>query len=266
MDWFIYAIIAFIVLMSLAIKVAFGFGGSIISMVFLIYWVDLKTAIAITALSDVIANAVLIIRYRKVVRWGMFKNLIGGLLIGTLIGVLLLNHIDPAVTKKVLAIFILYFIFRQEWVQQKGIAISKWLRVYPLVHKVTSLSKSNLRSTRHLKLKGYFMSVGAGLFGGLTNVNGPLLVAYLTPRIRKPDALKGTLCGLFFIDAVWRSILLANTGIGQELNLLLATVLITAAVLLAIPIAELLLAQFSPQRFNQAIYTLLFIYSIKLFL
>jgi len=167
-----------------------GFGPSLIIIPVFSLFIDIKQAIIIAALADLLSSGVLIGGSYKHINWKIFKRVGIGLLVGTLLGVSIFRSLDSSMIKRMFGILLLSYI------------------VIPLF-----LSKL---STQINRLKGWFGGLISGFVGGICggmfNTNGPPLLIYISTVLSSKESIRSTMLGLLFVDSLWRITLFVSKG------------------------------------------------------
>lgn len=196
MDSTVFIIVSLVVtFIAYFIKGIAGFGPSLIVIPVFSLFIDIKDAVIIAALADVLSSFVLVVRGYQTIKWKIFKRVGIGLLTGTIIGVSLFKVSNTDLLKKILGIFILIYIF------------------LPFITK--KLSKKKFK-----KQSGVIFGFVGGICGGMINTNGPPVVIYISRIIKDRIYIRSTLAALFLVDSIWRVSLFAlndliTTGVVQ---------------------------------------------------
>jgi uncharacterized protein len=209
------AVLVAIVIVGAIAHGAIGFGFPLISTPLIAFFIDIKTAVLITVVPNIVVNLV------SVVRGGNWRESIGrywpttiwvGL--GTIIGTHFLLVAPPELLQLLLAAMIVVFLL-QDRIRQLDLT---WIRRRPAA-------------------SGAAFGVLAGLFSGAVNVSAPPLVIYFMMLELPPLALTQMLNLCFVAGKTIQAATLSLAGPGS-LPLLTAslplTVLAIAALLLGI--------------------------------
>ncbi len=153
-----------------------GFGSVLLSLPLLVLFLDIKTAIPVTALLGAVLSLSLLIQLRHHVDWGKIYPLCLGAIAGAPVGVWLLNRIDPQWIHWVIgAVLIIHALYS--------------LLFHPTVH---------VMNTGWAYLSG-FMS---GCLGGAISASGPPVIVYTSIQPWSKDQIKVTLQGFFVISGI----------------------------------------------------------------
>ena len=153
-----------------------GFGFAIVSMSFLPKIIGLQTAVPLVTLVSVIANIVIWFSYRRDYNFKAVKQLIIASLIGTPVGVLLLDYIPEVIALKGLGIIIL------------GYIIYDWL----------NLTLPSFKSA----IWAYLFGAMSGILNGAYTVGGPPVIIYANCRRWHLLEFKGNLTAVFFFSSL----------------------------------------------------------------
>jgi uncharacterized membrane protein YfcA len=235
------AVLVAIVILGAIAHGAIGFGFPLISTPLIAFFIDIKTAVLITVVPNIVVNLV------SVVRGGNWRESIGrywpmavwvGL--GTIIGTHFLLVASPELLQLLLAAMIVVFLL-QERIRQLDLT---WIR-------------------RHPAASGAAFGVLAGLFSGAVNVSAPPLVIYFMMLELPPLALTQVLNLCFIAGKTIQAATLSLAGPGS-LPLLSAslplTVLAIAALLLGIRVQKRL----SPRIYSKILRATLAVFVVLL--
>ncbi|MDD3647697.1 MAG: sulfite exporter TauE/SafE family protein [Candidatus Dojkabacteria bacterium] len=165
-----------------------GFGTSLILMPILSQFMDIKAAIVLSALADLLSSFSLALKFNKNILWKKVRLIGLGLFIGTLIGVNILNSLDSEILKKLLGIFIIMYV------------------LLPFLI-------SKLYSSKHKTALGLFSGLAGGVCGGIFNTNGPPIIMYMSKVLKDKNTIRATLLSLFSMDSIWRVALYSYKGL-----------------------------------------------------
>lgn len=170
------------ILVTIIIGVAFfaqsvsGFGAGLIAIALLALVLDLSVAVPMFALVALVAQGLILWRYRRgfslaaVVRLGLAS------VVGSTIGVYLLDRVDGDLVLRVLGIIIVaYSLYALLELRLPRIENANWALGFGLV---------------------------AGFLGGMYNIAGPPLIVYGTCRRWEPDEFRSNLQAIFIISTV----------------------------------------------------------------
>jgi uncharacterized membrane protein YfcA len=160
-----------IVFLAIFVQTTAGFGLGLVSMPLLTAVVGLTTAAPFVALFGLIAEVVLLLRYRQAVYVRPVLKLILAAFVGVPLGVWLLRVIDPEIGTRVLGVLVTTY------------------AVYALFNfRLPALGRS---------VWAYLFGFVAGVLGGLYNTSGPPVIIYGNSRQWPLASFKGNLQGFF---------------------------------------------------------------------
>lgn len=188
--------ISVVILLALATIIAYfvkglvGFGPSLIILPILSLFVGFKEAIAIGTLADIVSGVVILSFDRKNIRKRIIFNTFLGMFVGTTIGVQVLNALNTDILKKFFGILIIALVL----IGYKN-------------------SSTEIKHKRFNKIKSLAVGLFAGLMGGILNTNGPILVMYYKKIFYSAKILRTNLTAILLTDAIWRGLLLIQSGL-----------------------------------------------------
>lgn len=151
-----FAVVLLVVAFASAVKGALGFGFPLIAVPLSANLIGTRTAVVLIAVSVVFSNLVLLLRGGgRLEDARRFSGLLGGVIIGTVIGALLLNRLDPGTLALIVGITALLF------------ATLGLLNIAPEI------------STRAQVYTGPSVGLASGVMGGTTGIFAPLIAAYM---------------------------------------------------------------------------------------
>jgi uncharacterized membrane protein YfcA len=169
----IVAIIAFV---AALVQSSIGFGFALVSMPILVGVLGIHTAAPLVALSVMLLEITILLRYREAFNFGVVKLLVIAAIIGIPIGVFAMSNIEADIVNKVLGIVIigyaLYALFAPGLPELAG---NRW---------------------------AYFFGFIAGILSGAYNTPGPPVVIYGNARQWLPDEFKSNLQGFFLVNGI----------------------------------------------------------------
>jgi hypothetical protein len=176
-----------IVALGAALQGFLGFGFGIAAMSLLTLSHDLLHAAALVNVTGLFVTGTLLFTLRRSALWRRALQILPGLLVGIVVGVLALRHVERAWMVRLLGATV--------------IGISAWNLAAPRLHPPRS---------RALDLGVGLLS---GLLGGAFNTGGPPLVAHLYAQREAPEAAKATIQALFLTTSLTRLPLSAAQGL-----------------------------------------------------
>jgi hypothetical protein len=153
-----------------------GFGSVLLSLPLLILFLDVKTAIPLTALIALALNVMLIIQLRQHLEWRRVYPLLAGTLLGVPAGVFLLKRLDTSPIE---------------------ITLGAVLFGYALYGLTFKGSMQRIRE-RWAYLYGFL----AGCLGGALSASGPPVIIYTSLQPWSKDEIKVTLQGYFLVSGL----------------------------------------------------------------
>ncbi|MCP4357598.1 MAG: sulfite exporter TauE/SafE family protein [Chloroflexi bacterium] len=200
-------LVALIVFLAILAQTTTGFGLALVSMPLLTAVIGLTTAAPLVALFGVLAEIIILLRYREAVYIRPVVKLVVSAFVGIPLGLWLLQVVDPEIGAHALGVLVagyaLYALFN--------------FRLPPLARSVWA----------------YLFGFAAGALGGLYNTAGPPVIIYGSCRQWSPATFKGNLQGFFVpvslmilvghvVDgnvtaAVWRLLLVSIPAVGLGL-------------------------------------------------
>lgn len=188
-----YVLIVVVLIGAFIMKTLLGFGHSLITIPILSFVFPLDQAIVISTLGETMVNLIILLGrwkdIKKNVKMKKHWTLLGGLMIGTFVGVFVLRSINIGYLKKFFGISIIFYTLMQ-------------------FVKVDVLDVSEGKK----KLFGTLMGLWGGISGAVCGVNGPPLFMYFSKVKKNKSLIRLYLISLFLIDSIWRSALFVQGG------------------------------------------------------
>lgn len=173
-----------------------GFGPALILIPTLSLIYLPQQAILLATVLDLVAGFILLFSVRKQVQWKIVATVLATFVPGAYLGARLMAFLPIPVFKKILALFVLFFIGLILWQSRRA-------------EQRTSSAKSGYVQ--------FLISFFAGFGGGLVGISGPLLVIYF--KLTYPKSFFRTqLIAIFAFGAAWRLFLYRSLGITVELS------------------------------------------------
>ena len=230
-------LIILIVFIAIFTQTVSGFGLALVSMPLLVAVLGIQTAAPLVALIAVVAEFILLLRYRADLNLRAVSRLVLASLIGIPVGVYLLRRVDVNVVTAVLGIIVvgyaLYALFAPRLPQ---LASQAW---------------------------AYGFGFTAGILGGAYNTSGPPVIIYGDCRAWPPAAFKSNLQGFFLVNSI---VVIATHAASGNLtpevwrNFLIAL----PAIFLALIAGFSLDRYINPHRFRQIVLVLLILLGASL--
>ena len=199
-----------------------GFGVALVCMPLLIQIFDPVSAAALVALFVFPLQLIIMWRYRRALNIRPFWRVLVGVIVGTPIGVLLLERLDERVILSALGILL-------------------------IAYALYSLLRPRLPEIRH-PAWAYGCGLAAGMLGGAYNTGGPPVVIYGTSLGWSSEQFKANLQALFMINSVL--VIGAHVAAGH------VTALVFENLLVALPVTVLgtLVGFWLSRRINEAAF------------
>ena len=190
-----------IVFIAFFVRSLSGFGSALISIPLLAFFFDLKFAIPMELIFEIVLSFLLILPVWRSADLSQLGPLIVGLLLGRVLGAHLLATSPNETLMIVLGVVVIAFSTYLIKTARKPITVSipaKW---------------------------GIPIGIIGGVFGGLLGMSGPLVVLYLACQIEEKEKLRASLIVIFLINSVWGAILYWYNGLFSQEMLSVALVL-----------------------------------------
>jgi len=153
-----------------------GFGLALVSMPILAGLIGIRTATPLIVLVAILAELILLVRYRSVINVKAVWRMVLAGMIGIPLGVLALKYLDERIVLTALgALIVLYAVY----------ALSKF--------KLPTLDGNSWP---------FGFGFISGVLGGAYNISGPLVIVYGDCRRWQPQEFKGNLQGFFLLGSV----------------------------------------------------------------
>ncbi len=223
-------LIALTVFIAIFVQSFSGFGLALVMMPLLSSMIGVHVAAPLVALIALLAEAIILLRYREALNLQAVKRITLASLVGIPFGILAVRYVDESIVLPVLGIVV------------AGYALY-------------ALSNLRLPEIRH---PGWAYGLGfvAGVFGAAYNTSGPPVIIYGTCRRWPPAEFKSNLQGFFLVNSI---MVAAAHGLGGNF-----TPTVLQDVLIALPAIALgALAGFSldgrinPAQFRRIVLVLL---------
>jgi hypothetical protein len=226
-----------ILLAASLIQGFFGFGFGIVAMSGLTLTQDLVHAAGVVNITGILSISWITFQIRRHILRRLALRMLPPLLVGILVGVTALRHIERDLMVSILGASVL--------------AISVW-----------NLARPRLRSSESPRLDGLVALLG-GLLGGAFNTGGPPLIIHVYRRPEKPEALKATILCLFLAMGLARLPIAAAQGLVDE-SVWADAALAAPAVVGGAALGMALARRIHPDRFRRACWICLGLLGIGL--
>jgi uncharacterized membrane protein YfcA len=214
-----------ILLAAALIQGFFGFGFGIVAMAGLTLTQDLVHAAGVVNITGILSIGWLAFQLRRHVLRRLALRMLPLLLVGVLVGVTALRHVERDLMVSILGVSVL--------------VISVW-----------NLARPHLATSESPRLDGAVALLG-GLLGGAFNTGGPPIIIHLYRRPENPEALKATILWLFLAISLSRLPVAAAQGLIDE-SIWLEAALAAPAVVVGATIGIVLARRIQPDRFRRA--------------
>jgi len=220
-----------------------GFGPALILIPTFSLLFSPREAVLLTTVFDLIAGFILLFSVRRLVDWKTVGLVLLAFSPGAYLGARLMTVLPVPIFKKVLALFVLFFIVLIFWQSTR--------------------SKGTL-CFRHAPYWLFVFSFFAGLGGGLVGISGPLLVIFFKLGFPK-SVFRTQLIAVFAFGAAWRLFLYRSLGLHFSLTTT-QWVLFFLTLLSAITAGSLVQIRINEQKFNRIVALILLIPCVTLLL
>lgn len=180
-----------IILISFALKAVTGMGAALLCVPLLAMLIDMKRAVPLELVFEIIFGAVLIVQVYKEVQKEMLIIIVSSAFLGIFAGTGILLYASETKLRIILSVVV--FLFS--------------LRIF--------FTSGNGRAGR--KKPGYFLGIlcgfAGGSIGGITGQQGPPIALYLENQIKDKTKLRSTLIALFFINDIFRAGVYLSQGL-----------------------------------------------------
>ena len=234
-----YFFICLILFISSFMQGFAGLGFALVSVPLLSIFMDVKTAISLSALSGFLINIFLFIQFKEHVRVFELKSLIIGSIVGIPFGVLFLSHANASMIKTTLGIIIIGFAVLSlfQFIKQHGLH-DRW---------------------------GYLFGLISGLLGGAFNTNGPPVVIYFCMKGWDKNKQKGSISAFFLVSSIIIVTAHIITGISTK-SLLFDYLTYIPFVLIGLLLGNYFFGKVSTEFFNKFLLYILLIIGLSMFL
>ena len=190
-----------IILAGHLVKGVTGFGSALFAVPLLLLIVDVKVVTPVFLLFDLTSGALLVAsNWRSIDRRLLFL-LLSGMVLGTTLGTWVLVSFSHQILKRIL-----------------GVLVFGWALTVLLGREPDPLSPGRPLGTTLAPLSGF---VG-GALGATFSVNGPPIIIYLSHVLHEKQTFRATLCGVFFADACYKTVLFVSNDLLNAATLRLA--------------------------------------------
>lgn len=172
----IYILVYAIIFCAFFIRSLTGFGSALIVIPTLSIFLDIKSVVPAVIIFEVAVSTVLLKNSRDRINFKSIKPLLAGAIIGTIIGSYFLATYNTPVLKKMLAAAMFLYALKM-------------------------MSSENKRTTTEGNYrKGLLFGFIGGGLGGMTGINGPPFVMYLSHILPDKEELRSTIIAIITLD------------------------------------------------------------------
>lgn len=214
-------------------RALFGFGGALISIPLLVFFLPLKFAVPLEAIFEVVLSFLLIKGEVKNINFKILIPIVIGSIVGTFLGTYVLKSFANAFLLKALGVVIILFAFNL-------------------------LQKSDTKSKILPNPIGFLAGITGGTLGGIFGTSGPPFVLYLAYQVKQKDILRGTLIGLFTFDFTFRLGFFLINGL-VTYDILLMALYLTPALVLGMLLGKRHFVVISEEKYRILVFILLLI-------
>lgn len=226
-----------VVLFAFVGEALFGFGGGLVAVPLLSLALDVREAVLITSVFQFLIGF-LVFRNLSKIPWKLVLPVMAGMLVGVPIGVASLDVLDPAVLRRILALFILIFLARIRW--------------FPDL------------SVRSASLSGGLASgLISGFFQGCIGTGGPSLVVYLKQIAGDRQFFRAALIFLLSVANLARIVQVGATGMFSPSVVWLSAIALPFF-LIGIILGQRFHRKVPEQIYYRSVYALLFLSALSL--
>ena len=226
------------VLLGAFIQGATGIGFGLFVMSVLPFVMDVRTAVPLVAALGLVACLSVLVRWRAFLQPSEFLPLLGGVVVGTPLGVLFLTHVDDRWVKGTLGLVLVAY---------AGLALRR-----------ERDARTDPGPPPRLLSRAWGPPAGflGGVLGGAFNTGGPPVVLYATARHWSAGSFRANLQVAFVTNTVIQLVLLARAGLFGPRILRLDAVALPAMIL-GLVLGTKAGARLDGPRFRRVILTLL---------
>lgn len=226
----IFLITTLIILLGAVTQGLSGFGFALLSVPLLSLFLDIKSALPLGALCQLVINVLLFFKIKKYIVYKEIRPLMMGAFLGIPVGTIFLRHAAPGMVKVILALIVLLF------------------ALFSLAGKIKPRGLN--------AIWGYFYGIIAGILGGAFNTNGPPVLIYSFLKGWDKNEMKASLVGFFTFTSI---ILVPSYAIS---GLITKGVLIEFLYLIPVIVVGIYFGHYLFDRISARIYNKVIIYSL----
>ena len=213
-----------------------GFAGSLLAMPPSIHLQGLVTAKVAVNTYGLISSAIIFAANYKNIDWKEARKLVVLMVIGLIAGIYLSNIVESTILLKIYAVFIILVVLKDLFY------------------------KGDL-DFNEVALIGIVLL--AGLFQGLFVSGGPLLIIYVSKKLKNPNQIRGTLCFIWIFLNGYMMISQLLTGQFTSHNIIV-TLIGLPGVFVGVAIGSKLASILDKKKFMKVVHVLLIISALSL--
>jgi len=169
-------LVALIIFIAVFVQSSIGFGLGLVSMPLLVALVGIQIAAPLVSIVAILAEAIILLRYRQAITLGVVSQLTVAALVGIPLGIFAVRTINAEIVTTVLGVLI-------------------------FVYAVYALTAPHLPELAG-RAWSYLFGFVAGILGGAYNTSGPPVIVYGNCRQWPPDEFKSNLQGFFLVNSI----------------------------------------------------------------
>lgn len=170
-----------------------GFGAGLVAIPLLLLIIDVKIAVPLVMLNNVLMTSYLSFTFRSVMDWKKIYPLLVGTIPGIIIGSKCLAVIDAHLVRIFLGILLISYSLYNLFAQPRPLAMPKYI--------------------------GYIAGLLTGFITGIVSAGGPPVIIYTTLTNWSKDQIKATLAGFFICNSTFTVMVNALSGMTTRLTL-----------------------------------------------
>lgn len=229
-----------IVLMAYVLQAITGFGSTVIALSIGLIWYSIDELLPFLIFTNILFTSVLVYQYKNNIHKYLALNVVlPGMLIGTLIGYFIKNHIDEIFLKQLLGVII------------------TWISIIELRRLFT-----RIQSVEHSAVKSKILTFTAGLSHGIFASGGPLLVYAISGyKINKTQFRATVVVCLFVLNCILTGAYLVDGRLQPVLPFVVAAL---PLILITVKLGNAIHNVVNEEHFKKVIFILLLISGINL--
>jgi len=174
------------------VKGVSGFGSALFAVPLLLLILDVKIVTPAFLLFDLTSGAILVASNWRSIDRRVSLLLLSGMVVGSAIGTWALVSFGHEILKRIL-----------------GVLVTGWAGTMLLGREPEALKVRGIGGHVLAPVSGFL----GGTLGAMFSVNGPPIIIYLSHVLEEKNVFRGTLCGVFFVDACYKLVLFSFGGL-----------------------------------------------------